>query len=691
MFAIIFLSELLSAYRTLFLGIDSIIGSLGWSLILLSFIISVILSPLVKLAGRMVKRENEIASVILPQIKQIKLECSGEQQHRRIQNLYRRYSYSPFMALRKVAPLFVQLPALFITYYMLKDLEELKGASFFILKDLSLEDNLINGVNLLPILMTLFNLIAAFATPHFTKRDLTQVSIIAFIFLVLLYTQSSGLLLYWTANNAILMFKNVYSWFQTNKKKTGHLGFGRLLCNVADLVFGLIRTTVTPSNVLKCAFIPLVALTAYCALYYKFVNWLIEPDYAKNVNAHFAYKTCIYSSLLAAASCLIFIILYLHCTDKDNRPKIIVSPEKIYTGDAFLLLLPLTPIVRYLINNQDILSLNGFLYVVTVFTTFSAVLLFVFPLVLGFISSTRLLLIVGLTFAFTITNMAALSFDLHWLQEGNLKVQILIFCATFFLIGTIQKFQGRKALYLCIAVFFFVNNGIQLIFNDEVQAQEEVSNDDSILVNLVDSRKPTILPNIYLLVYDAYVINETMLQYGVDNSAQEACLEKMGFKLYPYTYSIAAGSTATMSRVLNASTSYYGNQRRAVSGDGVVQNIFKSYGYETFGIFSNRYFFQGYKSSYDFTMPKKSSSVQKTILHSIFMGEFRFDFSLDKLTYEEFVECKLGVFESELKQPRFIYMHSDFPGHSQNSGACLNNEIELLKEKKDQMKLLILD
>ena len=236
MLAMIFMDWLLSVYRDLFLGIDSVIGSLGWSLILLSFIISVVLSPLVRLAGRMVNRENEIVSVISPQIERIKRECSGEQQHRRIQNLYRRYSYSPFMALRKVMPLFIQLPALFITYYMLKDLAELKGTSFFILKDLSLEDNLINGVNLLPILMTVFNLIAAFTTPHFTKKDLMQVSTIAFLFFVLLYKQSSGLLLYWTTNNAILMFRNVYLWFQTNKKETGNLGFDIIFCNIANLV-----------------------------------------------------------------------------------------------------------------------------------------------------------------------------------------------------------------------------------------------------------------------------------------------------------------------------------------------------------------------------------------------------------------------------------------------------------------------
>ncbi len=49
------------------------------------------------------------------------------------------------------------------------------------------------------------------------------------------------------------------------------------------------------------------------------------------------------------------------------------------------------------------------------------------------------------------------------------------------------------------------------------------------LVQLVGGRVPAATPNIYLLVYDAYVGNEAMLAYGIDNRGQEEYLRSLGF------------------------------------------------------------------------------------------------------------------------------------------------------------------
>lgn len=205
---------------------------------------------------------------------------------------------------------------------------------------------------------------------------------------------------------------------------------------------------------------------------------------------------------------------------------------------------------------------------------------------------------------------------------------------------------------------------------------------DNKLVELLGSRKPLSTPDIYLLVYDSYVINETMLGYGIDNSAQEKYLEALGFELYPHTYSVAGASIGTMSRTLNASTEYYGSARRGVSGDGIVQNLLESFGYETYGIFRSDYFFQGIGSSYDFSFSFPfPGACHKLLTKAIFMGEFRFDVEFDKPSHEQFVEHKLSGFESVPNKPRFVYMHDHLPGHSQNSGACRLNETALFKER----------
>jgi hypothetical protein len=166
-----------------------------------------------------------------------------------------------------------------------------------------------------------------------------------------------------------------------------------------------------------------------------------------------------------------------------------------------------------------------------------------------------------------------------------------------------------------------------------------------------------------------------MLAHGIDNRDQEQYLKGLDFKIYPHTYSVTSSSISTMSRVLNSSSSFYGNKRRAVSGDGVVQNLLKKFGYKTYGVFGSDYFFRGIISSYDYSYLDQGSSVS-LLYRAIFMGEMWFEISS-----EEYIEEKKTIFSEVTEEPRFIYMHSKFPGHSQFSGVCRPNEIELFSEK----------
>jgi len=426
----------------------------------------------------------------------------------------------------------------------------------------------------------------------------------------------------------------------------------------------------------KHVLIPLVVLTLYFVFFSWFLSWLL-PEYSVNVNAVFVNKAWKFSLLLAGGLYLIFFVLFKR--KKGNKLTFDNSIEKLYVSDFFLILLPLTPIVQYILKNLDILSPLGSLYILAVFLIFSVLFIIVIPTLLGIVGSTKTLMILGLAFTFTITNMALLSAEFSWFERGDLRIQLAFFSAIFLVSWFLYNLIGRKFLYFVVAIFFIANSAIQLVPDDE--AKIGLSSNDNKLVELVGSKKPPSTPNIYLLIYDSYVINETMLGYGIDNSTQEKYLETLGFKLYPHAYSIGRCSIYTISRTLNASTEFYGSIRRGISGDGIVQNLLKSFGYETYGIFPDDYFFQGIGSSYDFSFPKSLSSTHKLLSKSIFMGEFRFDVEFDKPSGEQFIEYKLSIFESVPNKLRFIYMHTKIPGHSQNSGACRPNETELFKEK----------
>ena len=188
-------------YKVLYLALSEILGSYGLSIIFLSIITYILTQPLMKAAEKFQIEEKNIQEILNPQLETIKKNFSGAEQHLKIQRLYKRYAYHPALAVRSVAGILLQLPFLTAAYFMLESVNEIVGHSWWLIDDLSSPDNLLNGVNLLPLLMTAINIVGAFLIKGFSKRERIQASVIAILFLILLYDASAALLIYWTFNN----------------------------------------------------------------------------------------------------------------------------------------------------------------------------------------------------------------------------------------------------------------------------------------------------------------------------------------------------------------------------------------------------------------------------------------------------------------------------------------------------------
>lgn len=355
---------------------------------------------------------------------------------------------------------------------------------------------------------------------------------------------------------------------------------------------------------------------------------------------------------------------------------------KLGVCDLLFLLLPMTPIAQYIINNQSILSPVDIFLTILFFGLFSSFYIFAIPALLGYISSKPALIALSTAFVMTIINMALLSQEFNWFNRGSLKIQLGYFGIVFIISWLLFQQKNRNALYLLAIVYFVANSGLQVysLKADKEKISPPIKNTGLQLT--VNGRTPAVARNIYLLVYDAYVANETMLGYGIDNSAQEDYLRGQGFALYPHTYTIGAGTLSSMSKVLNTSTEYLGDRRRAVSGDGVVQNTLKSLGYKTYGVFANDSMFRGIGSSYDYSIPEREQ-VKSTelLINAILIGEFRFNLGFDKQTHAQYIENKQGIFKGISRNPAFVYAHSNRPSHSQNSGACLPDENSLYEDR----------
>jgi membrane protein insertase Oxa1/YidC/SpoIIIJ len=210
------------AYRYIYLLSVELIGSYGLSLFVLALISTAIYTPLKKMASKAQDRERHIQEIMAPQIAKIKEESSGSVQHQRIAKLYYRYAYHPIFALRSIFGVALQLPFLCAAYYMLSTLPDIEGQSFWIISNLGKPDALLGGINALPLLMTLFNIVATYTTPNFSRKERLQAVVVALLFLALLYNAPSALLLYWTANNALLCLQSLigYKKSQAGKNAT---------------------------------------------------------------------------------------------------------------------------------------------------------------------------------------------------------------------------------------------------------------------------------------------------------------------------------------------------------------------------------------------------------------------------------------------------------------------------------------
>ena len=212
-------------YKSIYMLCAELTDSYGIALVVLSFCTFFAISPLKRLVSSVVEREHEIQDILQPQLKKIREESKGAERHARTTRLFKRYGYHPVMAIRSAFGVALQIPFLMAAYYMVEGLDILKGQSFWFLSDLSLPDGLLGGINLLPIVMTLINLVTVFTSNEMHRKDRMQAIAVAMLFLVLLYGAPSALLFYWTGNNVLYLLMNFRFFARAVHSLENSLGF----------------------------------------------------------------------------------------------------------------------------------------------------------------------------------------------------------------------------------------------------------------------------------------------------------------------------------------------------------------------------------------------------------------------------------------------------------------------------------
>jgi YidC/Oxa1 family membrane protein insertase len=187
-----------------------IFDSPGLSILGVSIAVSTLVLPVYLMAEKQQQVERTLRKKMKPEIDNIKAVFKGDKQYMLLSTLYRQNQYHPVYALRNSIDLFIQIPFFIAAYHFLHNLDIIKGEAFLFIKDLGAPDALFYGVNILPIVMTLINVISgAIYTRGFPVKDRIQLYGMAAVFLVLLYNSPAGLVLYWTSNNIYNLLKNI--------------------------------------------------------------------------------------------------------------------------------------------------------------------------------------------------------------------------------------------------------------------------------------------------------------------------------------------------------------------------------------------------------------------------------------------------------------------------------------------------
>ena len=209
------IQPLVMIYDVLFSLFFEMLESPLAAVIALSIVINLLVLPLYRKADLIQKEQHEKVLKMKKWVDHINKHFHGDKRFMILSAYYRIEGYSPVSTLKEAVPLLLQVPFFIAAYRYISSIPMLGGTAWGPIKDLSAPDSLISiagiTINVLPILMTLINLVSGFIySKDLLLRQKIQIYGLALVFLVLLYNSPSGLVIYWIMNNIFSLCKNIY-------------------------------------------------------------------------------------------------------------------------------------------------------------------------------------------------------------------------------------------------------------------------------------------------------------------------------------------------------------------------------------------------------------------------------------------------------------------------------------------------
>ena len=185
-------------------------GSYGLSIILLSLSVTIIMFPLFYIAEVWKRKEQAVEKRMKHRLVYIKKYYTGQKRYCMIKATHRLEGYTAASSFRTSFGLLIQIPFFFAAYHLLSHYEPYRGVGWLFIKDFAVPDGLLWGLNLLPILMTVINIVSSSIYMRGSRaKDIVELYVMAGVFLLLLYASPAALVLYWTMNNVFSVGKSL--------------------------------------------------------------------------------------------------------------------------------------------------------------------------------------------------------------------------------------------------------------------------------------------------------------------------------------------------------------------------------------------------------------------------------------------------------------------------------------------------
>jgi len=361
--------------------------------------------------------------------------------------------------------------------------------------------------------------------------------------------------------------------------------------------------------------------------------------------------------------------------------------KRLPLGDFFALkyllfaLIPIVPITGYLSLNSDVLTTLEMVLILFGFFLTSVVAVVLVPLVLDLSEKPQYLIAVFSAALYSLFEMAALTRANAWTGIGDFRVQLpvlLIVTAIMLALAHLgTRFLAIAAVVLLLTQLIPVDSSDEILSNN----QEVPFRYSGELSALAADFQGT-LPNVYVLVYESYTAPETLLSYGIDNSAHDEILRGKGFIVKDGVWSVDIASHYSISKVYSPFGSEISSENMVISGGGPYWDFLDQSGYQKIGAFPAGYFFEvDGETGFDEVYPKEGETAAPSLVYGIIRGELDSHLSYTDMTVSNYVKSKREFLRRENSTPLFFHTHNTLPGHSQNSGQCLSNEVETYKER----------